>query len=662
MDASDRSRISSSAPIKRSSIPKSSSSATGTDENELSYQQMGISLQNSKKPMTKHFMSPTISASSKAIAPRKKVLAERNENADNSDLSVNVDSSLSPYDPSPRPKFLRYKPNRRREIFLRCENEANGSISLPCTKDEKADFVCVSQEGEELDEGEGEVEEEEEANGSISLPCTKDEKADFVCDSQEGEELDEGEGEVEEEEEEEKEGFLRRVLKLMLVLALLVSSTMYISFMNSPKASPTLQAMEDFKDGYLKIYDHAYGAMRRLGGEDHLLKIVGLKEILKKFEIGNEFLDIHMGLMTVNQTVILGECIEEELAKDFHFGLVEETSNNLGAVVELEAGEHVSDHGTTKTEEISDQMFENFELKGTESIDKAESLLDNQMPTVSNAFDPENEQEPVPEVNSVEVGAGEMVEIGMTNIENDEAGEVSMTERVDNEISSFENLNFEAEGELKEGLAEPIETDTMFETVIGVTMVFAIIAPLALAFHRKGKWNATKDASPIIKPCITQSGVAERCGYVLPNEREEQIKRVDPFVSPTVSSINSTMGDSEDIIQSRAPAVELLGEFAVGEISSSFRNRATKGKMEESEVSSYSVSLDKGFGSSSVLYHAPLDFSELSFTNISLPHEDFTPQKKTMKKENGRYGEANKVSITPVRRSSRIRNRAATSP
>ncbi|KAK9231905.1 hypothetical protein WN943_022146 [Citrus x changshan-huyou] len=634
MDASDRTRISSSTPIKRSSTPKSLSSATGTDENDLSYQQMGISLQNSKKPMTKHFMSPTISASSKAIAPRKKVLAERNENADNSVLSVNVDSSLSPYDPlpnypSPRPKFLRYKPNRRREIFLRCENEANGSISLSCKKDEKADFVCVSQEGEERDEGEGEVEEEEE------------------------------------EEEEEKEGFLRRVLKLMLVLALLVSSTMYISFMNSPKASPTLQAMEDFKDGYLKIYDHAYGAMRRLGGEDHLLKIVGLKEILKKFEIVNEFLDIHMGLMTVNQTVILGECIEEELAKDFHFGLVEETSDNLGEVVELEAGEreHVSDHGKTKTEEISDKMFENFELKGTESIDKAESLLDNQMPTVSNAFDPENEQviEPVPEVNSVEAGAGEMVEIGMTNIENDEAGEVSMTERVDNEISSFEILNFEADGELKEGLAEPIETDTMFETVIGVTMVFAIIAPLALAFHRKGKWNATKDASPIIKPCITQSGVAERCGYVLPNEREEQIKRVDPFVSPPVSSINSTMEDSEDIIQSRAPAVELLGEFVVGEISSSFRNRAMK-EMEESEVSNYSVSLDKGFGSSSVLYHAPLDFSELSFTNISLSHEDFTPQKKTMKKEDGRYGEANNVSTTPVRRSSRIRNRAVTSP
>lgn len=624
---------------------------------------MGISLQNSKKPMTKHFMSPTTSASSKVIAPRKKVLSERNEIADNSEgsVSVNVDSSLSPYDPlpyhpSPRPKFLRYKPNRRREIVLSCENEAKGSISLSCKKDEKADLVSVSQEGEEIDEGEEEVEEEEE----------------------------------------EKEGFLRRVLELMLVVAVLVSSTLYISLMNSPEASPTLQAMEGFKDGYLKIHDHVYGAMRRLGGEDRLLKIIGFKEILKKFEIGNEFLDIHMGSVTVNQTVIIGECIEEDMVKDYHMGVVEEISDNLSEVVErivgdgeiadekkggdddlpemveLEAGEseHVSDHGTTKTEEVSDQMFENFELKETESIDKVECLLDNQMPIVSNAFDQENEHvmKPVPEFNSVEDRAGEMVESGMSNMENttDKAGEVSMTERVDNEIRSFEILNFEAEGELKEGLVEPIETDIMFKAVIRVTMVLAIIATLVFAFHLKWKWNATKDSSPIIKPCIDQSGVAERCSSVLPNEREGHIEHADPFMSPPLSLINSTMEDSKDIIQSRVPAVELLGEFVVGEISSSFRDRAMKSKMEESEVSNYSVSLDKGFGSSkpysSVLYHGPLDFSELSATNVSPSHEDFTPQKKKMKKEDGRDGEAKTVSTTPVRRSSRIRNRAITSP
>lgn len=600
--------------------------------------------------MTKHFMSPTISASSKAVAPRKKVLAERNENADNSEgsLSVNVGSSLSPYDPlpdypSPRPNFLRYKPNRRREIVLSCENETKGSISLPCNKDDKADLVCVSQEGEEIDEGEEEVEEEEE----------------------------------------NKVGFLRSVLELMLILAVLVSSTMYISLMNSPEASTTLQAMEGFKDGYLKIHDHVYGAMRRLGGDDCLLKIKGFKEIFKKFEIGNEFLDIHMSLLTVNQTVTFGECIEEEMVKDFHMGVVEEISemvelerkegdDDLPEMVELEAGEseHVSDHGTTKTEEVSDQMFENFELKETESMDKVESLLDNQMPRVSNASDQENEHvmKPLPEVDSVEDGAGEMVENGMTNIENttDKAGEVSMTERVDNEIRSFKILNFEAEGDLKEGLVQPIETDIMFKAVIWVTMVLAIVAPLVFAFRLKGKWNAAQDSSPIIKPCISQSGVAQTCNPVLPNEREEHIKRADPFVSPPISLINSTMEDSKDIIQSRAPAVELLGEFVVGEISSSFRNRAMKSKMEESEVSNYSVSLDKGFGSSNpyslVLYHAPLDFSELSATNISPSHEDFTPQKKKMKKEDGRDGEAKNVSTTPVRRSSRIRNRAVTSP
>uniref|UniRef100_A0A803NZ87 Uncharacterized protein n=1 Tax=Cannabis sativa TaxID=3483 RepID=A0A803NZ87_CANSA len=109
--------------------------------------------------MPKHYMSTTISAASKANLPRKKILGDRNEASepsssfetkfekisilDNSDeslsqsngggeeeenedaLVVSADlASSPPYDPltnylSPRPQFLRYKPNRRhcRVIF-----------------------------------------------------------------------------------------------------------------------------------------------------------------------------------------------------------------------------------------------------------------------------------------------------------------------------------------------------------------------------------------------------------------------------------------------------------------------------------------------------------------------------------------------------------------
>ena len=99
-------------------------------------------------------MSTTISAASKAIGPKKKILAERNEalepsfletdskkisildnpneslsqwNGDKEDVLV-ADSSSRAYDPltnylSPRPQFLRYKPNRQRCRVIFCGRE-----------------------------------------------------------------------------------------------------------------------------------------------------------------------------------------------------------------------------------------------------------------------------------------------------------------------------------------------------------------------------------------------------------------------------------------------------------------------------------------------------------------------------------------------------------
>nr|TKR74945.1 hypothetical protein D5086_0000290490 [Populus alba] len=57
-----------------------------TDENDQSYQGRSLNVQNPKKPLTttatKHFMSPTISAASKANPPRRKILAESNGSLD----------------------------------------------------------------------------------------------------------------------------------------------------------------------------------------------------------------------------------------------------------------------------------------------------------------------------------------------------------------------------------------------------------------------------------------------------------------------------------------------------------------------------------------------------------------------------------------------------
>ncbi|KAK9122630.1 hypothetical protein Sjap_012232 [Stephania japonica] len=180
--------LSSPSPTKPSGLSRSVSSSSITDlqqrfcspkrfreANENDEEKVNLNssraLQKAMKTPTKHFMSPTISAASKAVAPRKKVLSERNDgcglvspdahnlvnpdpnygaenlgfdghsvrSSQNSttplssrgferDDDLLLESSCQPYDPltnylSPRPKFLRYNPNRRMEILHRREGD-----------------------------------------------------------------------------------------------------------------------------------------------------------------------------------------------------------------------------------------------------------------------------------------------------------------------------------------------------------------------------------------------------------------------------------------------------------------------------------------------------------------------------------------------------------
>lgn len=123
------------------------------NENELN-PEMASRLKgpNKKKLTTKHFMSPTLSAAIKANVPKKRILTERNETLDVEPNSLvrslssfgskpvkfevvdmgNDDVNLKPYDPiknylSPRPKFLRYNPNRRRNASILKGNEDCGN-------------------------------------------------------------------------------------------------------------------------------------------------------------------------------------------------------------------------------------------------------------------------------------------------------------------------------------------------------------------------------------------------------------------------------------------------------------------------------------------------------------------------------------------------------
>ncbi|XP_075666348.1 uncharacterized protein LOC142636140 [Castanea sativa] len=730
MDGSDKG-VSSSTPIKASEIPRDSA----TDENDQSHQQMGPNSPNPKKLTQKHYMSPTISAASKAIIPKKKILAERNEasesifsepvvqktsyleskttfsypvteksdiasspqvfEANDNEENVVADGSLRPYDPltnylSPRPKFLRYKPNRRQEIFHRLENEIpEGKDGLSSTSG-SSESQKVSDE--ESDSGSG--------HGSLISSTQEDAKQDH-------EEIEESD-EENEEVGEEKVWSVKRVLESLFWFVLLVISTLYISFMNSPEPSPSLQSFEGPKYGYCEIQNRTVEAFKA-----------------KKVEIGSNIWDerdeLQMALDQVSQKSDDEWIKEEEMVQDVKMGgvdIVEEfrevikleggeseavevdedemkgVVDELGEVLDLQVEdiEANCDHQRMFTSEISDQIDENSELQNAGTIENFEAFQDYKAPSMSDGVDLHIMESDISNVleeeNDVCVKEAE-------EVNNEKAGEEEMVERRMEEMENGDTdtgiLNFEVEEEL-EGLKKQLETDSLLKLVIGVSVFSIIVAFLVLFFHFQRKKALRKDSSLIAKPCsealivekekkdsslipiekskttikdsfivkpCTESVMGDKCNSDLPNREEVHTERVDSFrCHPSFHPMEEA---SKRDYESRAPSVELLGEFEVGEVSSSLRSGGVKNRwMEIEESSKYSVSTEKKSGSKAhpIPVQSQSTFSEFS-TGESHSYGRFTAERKVVKES--RDGEVQEIT-TPVRRSSRIRNRSVMSP
>ncbi|XP_030972767.1 uncharacterized protein LOC115992680 [Quercus lobata] len=737
--------VSSSTLIKASVIPR----ASATDENDQSHQQMGPNSPNPKKLTQKHYMSPTISAASKAIIPKKKILAERNEasesifsepvvqktpnleskttssnplteksdiaspqgfepNGNGNEENVVADGSLRPYDPltnylSPRPKFLRYKPNRRQEILHRLENE------IPEGKDGLSSTSGSSESQKVSDE------ESDSGSGHGSLISSTQEGSR----QQEHEEIEESD-EENEEVEEEKVWSVKRVLESLFWFVLLVISTLYISSMNSPEPSPSLQSFEGPKYGYCEIQNRTLEAF-----------------MAKKVESGSNIWDqrdeLQMALDQVSQKSDDEWIKEEKMVQDVKMGGVD-IVEEFGEVIKLEGGESEAievdedgmkgvvgelgevldlhtedieanfDHQRMFASEISGQIDENSELQNAGNIEKFEAFQDYKAPSLSdgvdhqimesdiaNVLEEENDVwvKEAEEVVNEKAGDEEMVERKMEGMENVtiKAGEVINNGDTDTEI-----LNFEVEEELEEGLKKQLETDSLLKLVIGVSVFSMIVAFLVLGFHFKRKKALRKDSSLIAKPCsealivekekkdsslipiqtnkatrkdsfivkpCTESGMGDKCSSELPNREELHTERVDSFRShPSFHPMEEV---PKHDYESRAPSVELLGEFEVGEVSSSLRSSGVKNRrMEIEESSKYSVSTEKKSGSKAhpIPVQSQSTFSEFS-TGESHSYGRFTAERKIVKE--GRDGEVQEVT-TPVRRSSRIRNRSVMSP
>ncbi|KAA8541733.1 hypothetical protein F0562_022885 [Nyssa sinensis] len=713
----------SSTPTKPSAIPKSSSpDAGGADENDQNYNKMDPKFHNPKKPLTKHFMSPTISAASKAAIPRKKILVERNEespfsdthlqNAPNQDSKTTplnlarssrsssrvtssyssapesddhvqqnpfvADSALKPYDPlmnylSPRPKFLRYKPNRRRDIFRHRENE---------TREEKNGFDV--ERSVSFDSQKATVEEDLSAHGSwaaSSQECPVEQENEGLGKS-EGDQDDDDEEEEEFEEFEDQRGCsLKGVFEFLVVILALFLSTLYISSMNSPTPSPTLQAIWDLKEGYNRNQNHVFEAFS-----------------LKILEGGSESFDpreeTQVGPVEMDNRED-GGFEKEVMVEDDNMVLVEST-DELGEVVELQSGD-VSDGEMEKTEKkVFDQLkgpeitsevvyMGSDHLGALEKEEKCAAFEDYQEPymaelveygdfdfsgsTISerevnvNSTDEEVEIEdkvkPVDRVSD-EAASKEVVEHEMERVE--DITNNAMLERTDSENTNSETINPEMEANSKEGIIEHLETEMFPGAVFGFSIFFMITSSVVLGFQLRRKKGSVKDTLPMEK-LPSEPLIAEKISHVLPDREEGQIEKVESFLNPS-SLIRSVDEASQGFYQSRAPTVELLGEFVVGELSSSLKSCGMKSKMMETEESKNSVSREKGTWSKArVVSSQAHPSSALESSTMDSPsYGSFTAEKKIGKKEEGKDGEVRMVVTTPVRRSSRIRNLAVMSP
>ncbi|KAL6285582.1 hypothetical protein ACE6H2_009972 [Prunus campanulata] len=820
MEGSDEVLLSS-TPTRRSVTQKPSAS----DENDQYYQQVGNShLRSPKKPMTKNYMSPTISAASKAIASRNNILGERNETSepnfsntlveksphigtDNGNDSLSqalpltpsvfqchddgnaLSDSLSsrPYDPitnylSPRPQFLRYNPNRRRERFLGLEyggterNEdlgisTSGSIDSQKAIDEEAGAVTtpsslasprqdglLSRSGsfdsqKATDEEAGAVttpssfasprqDDLLSISGSFDSQKAIDEEAGAVTTpssltsprqdgllKQGDEEVEVSDGEIEESDEEsdeeyeevkeEKKGWkLKGLLKSLLLLLVLVLFTSHISTMNHQTAFEGIQ-----DDGYCSIQNRTLEAalLKKLesGGmlwdekeETHLgLVEMGVEEgKVVEFESGSE-------VRGQGEEETQMDSMEEVLElKDEEIEAMEVTEQEENGVIDKLAEKQVED-----IDETFDQMAENsdqmpsevdhlnlvsdvpndLEEEGEVAVGRTDGMVENKMkggleeyftnmiaePAMSETMDKDNlvsdvsndlEEEGEVAVEQIDGMVENKMEGGLEEYFTNMIAEPAMSETMDNDDDAGfdEILKLEAEGNWREELINHMKSKTFYTAFVGVSIFSVIVASLVLAFRFKQR-NGTKKGSSVIEdPCAerliieqkkinekvsslplkpySEPVIAEKYTPVLPNRVEDSsIEHVySSFRRMSLSSNHSTEAASEENYHSQAPTVELLGEFVVGEVSR---------KITEIEESNYSVSSKKKLGSKvqSVSFQGHPIASEFSSMDSPSYGSYITPQKIMKKKEGG--GKDEEVA-TPLRRSSRIRNRTVMSP
>ncbi|KAL8466026.1 hypothetical protein ACS0TY_035225 [Phlomoides rotata] len=687
-------------PSKSTASPKFTGFGEN-NENDSSQDKMNPQFQNHRKTVTKNFMSPTISAASKAATPRKKILGERKENLgiydsqdhkmfnlnwknsphnstrsdrfsyrnvseseDDGDIKFSDDSSAKAYDPlknylSPRPKYLRFNPNRRRELVKRFEREVRdelNSYSESQVNDEQEfssneiDDSCLSPPRESAVEQES-VEKVEEDNVDVNQ--------------------EEEEEEDDEDEEEEKGWCLGGVFKIVLTLIACLLSTSYICSMNSPTPSPTQQAIWNLRDGYLMIQ------RQTLEFVNMKMHNAGVFEV----EVGDVYSEVEDAVIDEDdggieesvEAAITEDDVEslerhenddniDYIAKDADFfefkqaantdetettmyadSLKEEDNSNKIAASESE----ILGGGGVESETHNSVLL--MDAKSEESGDAGGSVLVMDIEGPNQLQEIELSMKYVPEETSKEskiLGGRDSLDVVIGFQEVDEMEGSNQSESVPEETPKLEELvpshekfsdeigyGDEVEMKKKEGW----NTSSAAIGIFAAASLFSTL--LAVVYHsKKARSLPPRESKSVLKPHK----------YAL---EEKVVDRKVEFLARPSSPPHSTEEARKEFSHRLyAPSVELIGEIVVG-------SRRSYAK-----------------------YDTELEESNATYDHTSLPHPFSTPTKQqSVTTSSPSYGgsftnEKRKIlqkevgdatpAATPVRRSNRLRNRAAviTSP
>lgn len=358
-------------------------------------------------------MSPTLSASSKAIiVSRKKVLGEENESVSSFDVqfqnpkkegqlllrpgtseysvrssssdefsasdstdefntSVADDSlSVKPYHPltnylSPRPKYLRYKPNRHREMLNRQWRHNRNEELMRNTVDSINSFEDL------LDDP---------SNKATPSVPNQETVNDTGFDDDDEEEMEEEEAEEEEDDElEEKRCSLKGVLKFFLLLAVMGLCTSYKVSENSSRTSP--MQLQGLKDGYYISLNHSLEeipANLLCAGDGRIMcslareAQVGFPELLKNRQSSCEDLG--------KVQMVMEESGDDD---DINVRMLdslndEQNSDSIINVTEVDKSDTILDHPVLNVEETADTKDLDMDQMGSD-LPKQEDFAENNM-------------------------------------------------------------------------------------------------------------------------------------------------------------------------------------------------------------------------------------------------------------------------------------------